>query len=296
MEELYHSILGGIVIIGIIIGILTPLTLIVLRMPGNNISLVPLKDLDNVFYGLNISINGISTRSLSLNNTHYKLLSTKNIDIPNTTTINIGVHIDNGYVILEKNTANHIVVTVYAKKHVDDGYNVYYDVSSNTVNIDLNNRYVKLVVDIPEKLAINNFSLDMLNGVITIHVSNVRKFLSMKVDNGVVNADIQDLTATTTSLRMNNGVVNLNLGYEALHGSSSLYIILNNGVLRATIKVPGTTKLEIVPSTTSSVSSITLNGQMIREIYQDPGFANSTSKLYCRITITNGYANVEFTR
>ena len=296
MEELYHSILGGIVIIGIIIGILTPLTLIVLRMPGNNISLVPLKDLDNVFYGLNISINGISTRSLSLNNTHYKLLSTKNIDIPNTTTINIRVHIDNGYVILEKNTANHIVVTVYAKKHVDDGYNVYYDVSSNTVNIDLNNHYVKLVVGIPDKLVINTFSLDMLNGVITIHVSKIRKVLSMKIDNGVVNADIQELATTATSLRMNNGVVNINLGYEALHGSSSLYIILNNGVLRATIKVPGTTKLEIVPSTTSSVSSITLNGQMIREIYQDPGFANSTSKLYCRITITNGYANVEFTR
>ncbi|NPA98107.1 MAG: hypothetical protein GXO43_01890 [Crenarchaeota archaeon] len=296
MEELYHSIIGGIAIIGIIIGILTPLALIVLGMPGNNASLIPLKDLDNLFPGLDISINGISIGSLSENSTHYKLLSTKNISIPNTGTINIGVHIDNGYVVLEKNPVNNIVVKIYVKKYVNGGYNVDYDVSSNTVNIDLNNRYVKLAVGIPENLAINNFSLDMLNGVITIHVSNVRKFLSMKVDNGVVNADIQDLTAITTSLRMNNGVVNLKLGYEALPGSSRLNIVLNNGVLKSTIKVPGTTKLEIIPSITNSVSSITLNGKIIRQFYQDPGFSNSTSKLYCKITIMNGYANVEFTR
>ena len=281
MEDVVHRAIGALVIAGLIIGIITPLYLIANNMPGNNGSLIDLTQMLSRLVSLAPRMN-------------YNFIEEKEISINGTTALRLDINLLDGCIEVSRAPVDTVIIDIYSTTSMANGYKVSFNEQSRDLNIMASSPTIKLVVQIPDNMTVKGLNLDMSNGIAKINMAEIKGPILFVIDNGILESGLKNIVSNNTLIKMSNGVVKLTLGYNHIN-LSEIKIQINNGVFKASIRVPKNTMLKVTPTKLNGVGHVSLNGKNIT-IYKDPEYDNSSSRLDCRITILDGYAKIDLAR
>ncbi len=281
MEDVVHRAIGALVIAGLIIGIITPLYLIANNMPGNNGSLIDLTQMLSRLVRLAHRMN-------------YNFIEEKEISINNTNALRLNINLLDGCIEVGRAPVHTIVIDIYSRTSTANGYKISFNEQSRDLNIMARSSTIKLVLRIPDNIIVKGLNLDMNNGIAKINIAEIKGPILFVVDNGILESELENIVSNNTSIKMSNGVVKLSLQYSHID-LSEIKIQINDGIFKASIRVPNNTMLKVTPNILNGFVHVSLNGKNIT-IYEDPGYNVNSSRLDCGITVLNGYAKIDFER
>ncbi len=272
MSNSLQLILGIIVIIGVIIGFITPLSYIIYNkktlLIGHGINWKPI------------------IRSVLLLASKGSLIKTENFTLKNK--INIIANTYNSAIKINEWRKEFIEVKVFNIEpfplsnmlDIRSGkplYSIKYISENNTLVISSHNTYIETYI--PEK-SLNTLRVTNIYGALSANFSgSLSKNIVVTVKKGGAHLDLRDLRNISININSENSGLDIKLDYGKYSGKSVLRLNALNTLLDIYIVKNVNTKIKIITHMMNSAFNAEYNGKTISKDYVDKGYDNASSKL-----------------
>jgi len=266
------NILGILILLGIIIGILTPI--IAFKYRGSKTYTSPLEWLLKLPF-INISKKLVEKYSFSVDEG-----------------LNVVVYVSGGIEITE-GTDKKVQVKVYEYTGIpswimglEKTYNIYYNKTINTLYIDVKGYLIEL--KLPSNI-VHSITLNIKGGGVEIDTSlkNLKEFYA-KISGGALKFKFSNLAKSKININISGGALDGELDYTMFKGESYLFLSVSGGVIDLDVRQPRSIKVMVEGNVSGGIASISIGGSHIGNFFKDEGYDVAEGKLHVVYRISGG--------